>query len=58
MGIILDADVIIGAEKGTFDLRSWVASRSEDQFEVLPSMWPNFGMVWNGPLGRITPSRR
>ena len=34
MGIILDADVIIGAEKGTFDLRSWVASRAEDPFEV------------------------
>jgi tRNA(fMet)-specific endonuclease VapC len=34
MGIILDADVIIGAEKGTFDLRSWAASRSDDQFEV------------------------
>ena len=34
MGIILDADVIIGGEKGVFDLRSWVASRAEDQFEI------------------------
>jgi len=34
MGIVLDADVIIGGEKGIFDLRSWVASRAEDQFEI------------------------
>jgi tRNA(fMet)-specific endonuclease VapC len=32
--IILDADVIIGGEKGTFDLRSWAASRAEDQFQI------------------------
>lgn len=34
MAIILDADVIIRGEKGTFDLNSWVASRPDDQFEV------------------------
>ena len=34
MAIILDADVIIGGEKGTFDLKKWVASRPSDQFEV------------------------
>ena len=34
MAIILDADVIIGGEKGTFDLRKWVASRRNEQFEV------------------------
>jgi predicted nucleic acid-binding protein len=34
MAIILDADVIIGGEKGTFDLKKWVASRPTDQFEV------------------------
>ncbi len=34
MAIILDADVIIRGEKGTFDLKSWVASRLDDQFEV------------------------
>jgi predicted nucleic acid-binding protein len=34
VAIILDADVIIRGEKGIFDLRSWVASRAEDQFEV------------------------
>lgn len=34
MAIILDTDVIIGGEKGAFDLRKWVASRRNDQFEV------------------------
>jgi tRNA(fMet)-specific endonuclease VapC len=34
MGIILDADVVIQGEKGTFDLKSWVASRPDDQFEI------------------------
>jgi tRNA(fMet)-specific endonuclease VapC len=34
MVVILDTDVIIRGEKGIFDLRSWVASRAEDQFEV------------------------
>jgi len=34
MAIILDADVIILGEKGTFDLRKWVASRPKDQFEI------------------------
>jgi tRNA(fMet)-specific endonuclease VapC len=32
--IILDADVIIGGEKGTFDLRGWAASRARDQFQI------------------------
>jgi len=31
---MLDADVIIRGEKGTFDLQNWVASRSNDQFEI------------------------
>ena len=34
MAIILDADVIIRGEKGTFDLKKWVASRPDDQFEI------------------------
>ena len=34
MAIILDADVIIRGEKGTFDLRRWLASRPGDLFEV------------------------
>lgn len=43
MAIILDADVIIGGEKGTFDLQRWVADRPEEQFEVaavtLAELW-------------------
>ena len=34
MAIILDADVIIRGEKGTFDLQRWVSSRPNDRFEV------------------------
>lgn len=34
MAIILDADVIIRGERGTFDLGRWVAARPEEQFEV------------------------
>ena len=34
MAIILDADVIIRGEKGTFDLEAWLRSRPHDTFEV------------------------
>ncbi len=34
MAIILDADVIIRGEKGTLDLKGWLASRSAEEFEV------------------------
>jgi len=34
MAIILDADVIIQGEKGTFDLKSWLQSRPNELFEV------------------------
>lgn len=34
MAIILDADVIIRGEKGTFDLGKWAASLPSEQFEV------------------------
>jgi tRNA(fMet)-specific endonuclease VapC len=34
MAIMLDADVVIRGEKGTFDLKGWVASRPNDQFEI------------------------
>ena len=34
MAIILDADVVIRGEKGTFDLEKWVASRPDDRFEI------------------------
>jgi len=34
MAIVLDADVLIRGEKGSFDLKNWLATRSDDQFEV------------------------
>ena len=34
MAIILDADVIIRAEKGAYDLESWMASVPDEQFEI------------------------
>lgn len=34
MAIILDADVIIRGERGTFDLRSWLEGHADEQFEV------------------------
>jgi tRNA(fMet)-specific endonuclease VapC len=43
MAIILDADVIIGGERGTFDLAKWASSHSQDQFEIaaitLAELW-------------------
>jgi len=34
MAIVLDAGVVIRGEKGTFNLKSWVKSRSNDRFEI------------------------
>jgi tRNA(fMet)-specific endonuclease VapC len=34
MAIILDADVIIGEEKGSFDLKSWMLAHADEHFEI------------------------
>jgi tRNA(fMet)-specific endonuclease VapC len=34
MALMLDADVIISGEKGTFHLHQWLASHPDDQFEI------------------------
>ena len=34
MAIILDTDVLVQGERGTFDLEDWLASRPNDEFEV------------------------
>jgi tRNA(fMet)-specific endonuclease VapC len=34
MAIILDADVVIGGERGSFDLGRWAASLGDEQFEI------------------------
>jgi tRNA(fMet)-specific endonuclease VapC len=54
MVIILDADVVIRGEKGTFDLRNWLASRSNDQFEVAAI---TVAELWHGVERAIGPHR-
>lgn len=43
MAIILDADVIIRGERGTFDLKRWLAAQDNEQFEIaaitLAELW-------------------
>ena len=34
MAIVLDADVIIRGERGTFDLAGWAATLPDEQFEI------------------------
>jgi tRNA(fMet)-specific endonuclease VapC len=34
MAIIIDADVIIGGEKGTFDLQKWLVACAHERFEI------------------------
>lgn len=45
MAIILDADVIIGGEKRSFDLESWLRSRAEEQFEIAAT---TVAELWHG----------
>lgn len=54
MGIILDADVIIRGERGTFDLRAWLAKRPNDLFEVAAI---TVAELWHG-VGRASKSHK
>src|SRR5450432_3002920 len=54
MAIILDADVIIRGEKGTFDLQGWLASRAAEEFEVAAV---TVAELWHG-VERATGARR
>jgi hypothetical protein len=38
MAIVLDADVIIRGERGTFDLSAWVDGQPEEKFAVASIM--------------------
>lgn len=51
---MIDADVIIGGEKGTFDLRRWLASRPDDEFEIAAI---TVAELWHG-VERATGSHR
>ena len=50
MAIILEADVVIRSEKGTFNLKNWVASRASDQFEIAAI---TVAELWHG-VERVT----
>ncbi len=51
---MLDADVVIRGEKGTFDLRRWLKSRSNDQFEIAAI---TVAQLWHG-VERATGKRK
>ena len=54
MAIILDADVIIRGERATFDLKNWVADRSDEQFEIAAI---TMAELWHG-VERATPAHK
>ena len=54
MAIILDADVIIGGEKGTFDLQGWVSGHADEEFEIAAI---TVAELWHG-VERATGDRR
>ena len=54
MAIILDADVVIRGEKGAFDLRNWLASRPDDQFEIAAI---TVAELWHGVERATRPHR-
>ena len=53
MAIIIDADVIIKGEKGTFDLKGWIAAQS-DELEVAAI---TVAELWHGVEQTTVPYR-
>ena len=54
MAIILDADVIIRGERGTFDFSGWAASHPEDLFEVAAI---TVAELWHGVERAVEPHK-
>jgi tRNA(fMet)-specific endonuclease VapC len=54
MVIMLDAGVIIQGEKGDFDLKGWLATRSQDEFEIAAI---TLAELWHG-VERASAERR
>jgi tRNA(fMet)-specific endonuclease VapC len=54
MAIILDADVIIAAEKGNFDLKKWLAANAGERFEIAAI---TIAELWHG-VERATGAQR
>jgi len=52
VAIILDTDVAIYGERGTFDLMGWVASQPGEEFQVAAI---TIAELWHG-VGRATPA--
>jgi len=59
MEIVLDADVIISAEKGRFDLRAWASTRPDDILNLaaitVAEIWHG---VWRATEQHKAPRRR
>jgi predicted nucleic acid-binding protein len=45
MAIILDTDVVIHGENGTFDLENWLVSLRDEQFEIAAVTIAELGMA-------------
>jgi len=54
MAVVLDADVVIAGERGVLDLRGWLASRLDEQFEMAAI---TVAEVWHGLERAIGRSR-
>jgi tRNA(fMet)-specific endonuclease VapC len=54
MAIIIDADVIIRGERGTFDLKGWLAAQAGGDFEVAAI---TVAELWHG-IERAIPTHR
>ena len=54
MAIILDADVLIRGEKGSFDLARWLATHLNDQFELAAI---TVAELWHGVERATAPHR-
>lgn len=54
MAIILDADVLIRGEKGTFDLRDWLTRHATEEIEIAAI---TVAELWHG-VERASPEHR
>jgi tRNA(fMet)-specific endonuclease VapC len=54
MAIILDVDVIIRGQRGTFDLAAWAAARPNDRFEVATI---TVAELWHGVERGVEPHK-
>ena len=53
MAIILNPDVIIRGEKGTFDLRGWLTLHATEEIEIAAITVAELWHGWNAPAPSI-----